>query len=197
MHYGRLHWYLPSELDDQQREYYDRLLAGPRATASLVDEKGRLYGAFNARLLDPPVGTAIQELGAALRFGSRLPGRAREIVILEVARSERCDYEWAAHAEAGLAAGLTGDEIAGLRAGALVPSLSGQEARIRELAQHLAARRDLSDEEFAAAERDVGPACLFDIVSLVGHYQHTAMALRVWRTPLREGATASFADETA
>lgn len=197
MRYGRVHWYVPEELDDQQREYYERLLAGPRGAASLVDEEGRLFGAFNARLLDPPVGTALQELGAALRFRTQLPARAREIVILEVARSERCEYEWAAHAEAGRAAGLTDDEIAGLRAGARVSSLSREEARVRAVTQILVAQRDLTDDEFAAAERDIGVVYLFDIVSLVGYYQHTAMALRVWRTPLREGTPETFAAPTA
>ncbi len=33
----------------------------------------------------------------------------------------------------------------------------------------------------------IGTVALFDIVSLVGHYLHTALALRVWQVPLRPG----------
>src|ERR1700761_4402486 len=111
MKYGRLPWFEPAELDERQRAYYERLLSGPRDRSPRTAPEGRLYGAFTARLLDPPVGTAIQELGAALRFGGELSGRAREIVILTVAASERCDYEFAAHARAARRTGMTEDEI--------------------------------------------------------------------------------------
>ncbi|HEY1819055.1 MAG TPA: carboxymuconolactone decarboxylase family protein [Trebonia sp.] len=192
MRYGRLPWFEPADLDDHQRAYYERLLAGPRDRASLTDADGRLYGAFNARLLDPPVGTAIQELGAALRFGGELSARDREIVILEVAASERCEYEWAAHAKVARRAGLTEDELEGLRSGADVPSLSPHEQSVRRTARALIIGRDLSDEQFTAAEEQIGLVSLFDIISLVGHYQHTAMALRVWRTPPRDETQAAF-----
>jgi AhpD family alkylhydroperoxidase len=187
MKYGRLPWFEPAELDDRQRAYYERLLSGPRDRSALTDAEGRLYGAFNARLLDPPVGTAIQELGAALRFGGELSARAREIVILSVAAAERCDYEWAAHARVARRTGLTEDELVGLRDGAGVPSFSPQEQAVLAAARALIAGRDLSDQQFAAAETQIGLAPLFDVISLVGHYQHTAMALRVWRTPPRDG----------
>ena len=66
--YGRLPWFRPGDLTAEQRNYYDRLTSGPRNKASLLDTQGRLKGAFNARLLDPPVGTAIEQLGAVLRL---------------------------------------------------------------------------------------------------------------------------------
>ena len=193
MKYGRLHWFLREELDDRQRDYYDQLMAGPRDSSSLADDKGRLFGAFNPRLLDPPVGTAIQELGAALRFGAQLPARSREIVILEVARSERCEYEWSAHVKAARKAGLSETEIEAVRTGAITPSLSAQEAVVRLITQALATGGDLSDEQFAVAEQTIGLVQLFDVISLVGHYQHTAMALRVWRTPPRDSSSPAFA----
>jgi 4-carboxymuconolactone decarboxylase len=52
MLHGRLHWYTPDELDADQRAYYDELLSGPRDPRGLIDEEGRLTGAFNARVLD-------------------------------------------------------------------------------------------------------------------------------------------------
>src|SRR6185503_10302862 len=94
--YGRLRLLTRDELTEQQREYYDHLMAGPRPKSAIVDEQGRLIGGFNSRLLDPVVGMAIQELGAALRFNTpALSDRQREIAILETVRHERCEYEWA------------------------------------------------------------------------------------------------------
>jgi 4-carboxymuconolactone decarboxylase len=90
MQHGRLHWYTPDELDADQRAYYDELLSGPRDPRGLIDEEGRLTGAFNARVLDPKVGMVIQELGAALWFGTVLTDRQREVAILTVAEAEQC-----------------------------------------------------------------------------------------------------------
>jgi 4-carboxymuconolactone decarboxylase len=192
MRYGRAHWFRPDELDDDQRAYYDQLLSGPRDPSSLTDELGRLYGAFNARLLDPPVGTAIQQLGAALRFGTELSDREREIVILEVARSERAEYEWAAHTKVARRVGMSEDEISALLDGSSSPSLSPSERSVRELARELIAERDLDDQTFTAAEAAIGPRKIFDVVSLIAHYQHTALAMRVWRVPLRESTARVF-----
>jgi 4-carboxymuconolactone decarboxylase len=182
--YGRLHWFRPEELDDAQRAYYDGLTAGPRDHAGLVDPEGRLLGAFNARLLDPPLGTAIEELGAQLRFATTaLTGRQREITILEVARHERSEFEWWAHERAGRKAGLSEAELDGILTGAELASLDARETTTRRVAQLLLTRADLDDDTFASAEADMGLTALFDVISLVGHYQHTALALRVWRIP--------------
>lgn len=183
--YGRLPWFRPGDLDVEQRNYYDRLTSGPRNKASLVDTHGRLKGAFNARLLDPPVGTAIEQLGAVLRFGTpALTGRQREIAILEVARSERSDYEWRAHSKTGLAAGLRPEELDAILGGWDPDTFSSAETLTRQVVQALVTERDLTDPLFAAAEQGLGATVLFDLISLVGYYQHTALALRVWRVPL-------------
>jgi 4-carboxymuconolactone decarboxylase len=192
MQYGRLHWFTPGELNDEQRAYYDRLLSGPRDRKGVVDGSGRLIGAFNARLLDPATGTAIQELGAALRFGTVLTDRQREIAILTVAQAEQCSYEWNAHAEVARRAGLTDPELEALRTGTWPGTGPPEEYLAWKVAQTLARKGDLTDEDYAEAAGAVGEPALFALVSLVGHYRHTALAIRVWRVPLREGDTEAF-----
>jgi AhpD family alkylhydroperoxidase len=193
MQHGRLHWFTPDELDERQRAFYDRLLAGPRDKKGVVDGSGRLIGAFNARLLDPPVGTAIQELGAALRFGTVLSDRQREIAILTVAQAEQCSYEWNAHAEVGRRVGLTEAELEALRTGrGLGPEASPEENLTWQVVRTLATAGDLPDAGYDEAVRVLGEPALFDLISLTGHYRHTALAIRVWRVPLREGETKVF-----
>jgi AhpD family alkylhydroperoxidase len=192
MQYGRLHWFVPDELNEEQRAYYDRLLSGPRDPKGVVDGSGRLVGAFNARLLDPATGTAIQELGAALRFGTVLTARQREIAILTVAQAEQCSYEWNAHAEVARRAGLTDPELEGLRTGTWAGTGPPEEYLTWKVVRALAGEGDLTDAGYAEAAGALGEPALFALVSLVGHYRHTALAIRVWRVPLREGDTEAF-----
>ena len=58
----------------------------PRAV-DLVDEDGRLEGPFNAFLLQPRLGGPLQALGAAVRYGTSLSDRAREIARRLAAKS--------------------------------------------------------------------------------------------------------------
>lgn len=194
--HGRLPWFRPEDLNEAQRAYYEELTSGPRKT-SVLDERGRLRGAFNARLLDPVVGDAIQNLGAKLRFEtSALTGRVRELTILEIAAANRSDFEWVGHRDAGLKAGLREEEIEGIRTGAAIPSLSASEQTARRVVNALLSAGDLDDALFDQADRELGRVAIFDIVSLVGHYQHTALALRVWRVPLGDGVAPVFGGGT-
>ncbi len=79
----------PAQLDAEQRRLYESITSGSRAAgpdaAHLTDEHGRLAGLFNAMPLNPPIGDALQRLGAAVRYEGRLADRNREIAILAVA----------------------------------------------------------------------------------------------------------------
>jgi 4-carboxymuconolactone decarboxylase len=192
--YGRVHWFEPDELSDDQRAYYDELAAGPRDRSMIMDDRGRLLGAFNSRLLNPALGNAIQQTGAMIRFGDVLTPREREVAILETARLHRSSYEWNAHARAGLKAGLTAEEMQTLFIGEIPGTLDESEVLARGLVDELIQHEDLSDESFSRAKSVLGLPKLFTIVSIVGHYSHTALAMRVWRIPLRDGDADVFAE---
>jgi len=194
--HGRLPWFAPQELDDDAHALYDRITGGPRAQGPrafpLTDEDGRLNGPFNAMLLSPDVGTALQELGAAIRYRSSLTARAREIAILEVAVLRRCSFEWYAHERVGAQAGLSAPEIAALHDGITAPTLAPEEALVRELVRTLVRERDLDDETFAAASAALGARALMELIALVGYYDLLALSLAVWRTPLPAEAAPAF-----
>jgi 4-carboxymuconolactone decarboxylase len=112
---------VPADLDDQRRALYDAIAAGPRAAGprlfALTDAAGRLNGPFNAMLFAPEVGTALQELGAAIRYRSSLTARIREMAILVVAAHWDSAFERYAHEAVGRVAGLTDEELRSLRDG--------------------------------------------------------------------------------
>jgi 4-carboxymuconolactone decarboxylase len=173
----------PGELDEQQRALYAAIANGPRARGpqlfALTDAAGGLEGPFNAMLLSPPVGSALQALGAAIRYGSGFTNRDREIAILVVAHAWQCPFEVYAHEAVGRAAGLGDDELAALRAGEYA-QLGEHERLVAETASALAARSNLTDQEFGAARDAVGLPLLFELTTLVGYYATLALQLRVF-----------------
>ena len=195
--HGRLPWFAPHELDPSARTLYDRIVGGPRSsgprTFALTDEAGRLNRPFNAMLLSPEVGTALQELGAAIRYRSGLTPRERELAILEISVLRRSSFEWFAHELVGKQAGLTEAEIQALHDGAPAPTLDATETLVRELVRAFLRDRDLDDATFAAAAKALGTRVLMELIALVGYYELLALSLRVWRTPLPAGAEQPFA----
>jgi 4-carboxymuconolactone decarboxylase len=174
----------PSLLDDEQRSLYDAIAGGRRAQGPqlfrLVDEKGRLEGPFNAFLLQPRLGSALQALGASVRYDTGLDNRCREIAILVVAAHWRCDFEWSAHEAVARAAGLGDAELAALRGGSPA-ALTGREAVVAQTVTTLVTQGDLDDAEYREAVDHVGTAGLFELLTLVGYYATLALQLRVFR----------------
>ena len=102
-------------LTPEQRELYDAIV-GTRGGDSLRsrnvdDAQGRIQGPFNHMLHVPALGDPMQRLGGVLRFRGELPARARELVILTVARAWESEFEWWAHVRIARDVGVTDAEI--------------------------------------------------------------------------------------
>src|SRR5260370_40122967 len=142
------------EMPAEQRDLYREILGGPRGQGPravlLSSGAGGVAGPFNAMLYAPPVGHALQELGAAIRFRTQLAPRIREMAILVVAQAWDSAYERDTHELIGRDAGLSEPEIEALRAGAdpgladkdehgadaVVRALTGPEPRTADLHDH-------------------------------------------------------------
>ena len=189
----RLPKFEPSALDAEQRSLYDAIAGGRRAQGPqlfrLADADGRLEGPFNAFLLQPRLGSALQALGASVRYDTGLDDRCREIAILVVAAHWRSDFEWHAHEAVGRAAGLGDAELAALREGRHA-ELAGRESVVARTAAALVTRGDLDDAEFGEAVGHLGPAGLFELLTLVGYYATLALQLRVFRVPAPDSPAA-------
>jgi 4-carboxymuconolactone decarboxylase len=175
----------PAELDAEQRALYDEIAGGPRSTGpqpfELVDQQGRLNGPFGIMLHSPAVGSALQALGAAIRYRSVLPDRLRELAILAVAAHWNSDFELHAHVPLARHAGLTEAEVDGVVAGAEVPLEDPAERAVLEVARALLHASDLTDERYAAGCDAIGEQGLVELTTLVGYYATLALQLRVFR----------------
>ena len=180
----------PSSLDDEQRSLYDAIAGGRRAQGRQLfrrtDEEGRLEGPFNACLLQPRLGSALQALGSSVRYGTGLDDRCREIAILVVAAHWRSDFEWYAHEAVGRSVGLGDPELAAVHDGRDA-ALAGREAVVARTVAALLARADLDDAEYREAVDQVGTEGLFELLTLVGYYATLALQLRVFRVPAPDG----------
>lgn len=187
----------PDELDDQARALYDTLTGGPRAAGprlfSLVDDEGRLLGPFGPMLVNPVIGTAVQQVGAVLRFGGELAPRVREVAILAVAAQRRSAYEWYAHSAVATSLGLGDPELEALRTGAVPHSLPPVEQLVATVVTELLERRNLDDAVHDRARDQLGVSGFGELVALIAYYDGLALSMSAWRTRLPAGVADPFA----
>lgn len=180
----RLPPFAPEELDADRRALYRSITEGPRAQGAghfaLTDERGTLAGPFNAFLLSPPLGDALQRLGAAVRYRTVLPDRLREMAILAVAAHWDSAFERTAHEAVGRAVGLSEQEmdaVAGQRTQDLTDPF--ERAGLRLTRALLAG--DVDDETWAACVPPLTQEVVFELTTLVGYYATLALQMRVFR----------------
>jgi 4-carboxymuconolactone decarboxylase len=174
----------PADMTDEQRALYEWYTTGPRAAPdspfSLVRPDGRLQGPPAIWILSPTFGHALQQIGGAVRFGSRLPARAREIAILLVGHHHHSAFELYAHRLAGAAAGLTESDLAALAANKEPAGMSDVEACAFRTTRRILDHGTLDDDEFRGAAGVLGEAGLLELVTIVGYYNMVAWQLAVF-----------------
>lgn len=174
---------IPAALSPQQHELYDAIAGGPRAQGpqhfALTAADGSLRGPFDLMLRSPVVGTAQQELGAAIRYRTGLTDRARELAILLVAARWDSAFEREAHEAIARAIGFTDDELAAIRAED-VSAFADREALVARTVLALL-DGDLPDAAWHEAEAALGVDGVFELSALVGYYATLALQLRVFR----------------
>lgn len=185
---GLLPWPTRTELSDEQRSLYDAIIEG-RAVGTgqpfdMTDADGRLHGPFNAMLVNPVVGSAMNQLGLAIRYQTSLTRRETEIAILELARRRSSDFEWYAHEKVGRTVGLTEQELAALRDGSAADTFDDRETLVRTIVAALVQRQPVSGEDVALCQEALGVSGTMELVALVGYYDLLALTLDFWQVPV-------------
>ena len=183
----------PAELDEERARLHAEIAGGPRrsqaAVVPLVDDDDRLLGPFGLMLLAPRIGSAVQALGAALRFDESLPPRYRELAILAVAAHRRSEFEWLSHEHAARGAGIREDQLQALLDGAVPDGLEPAEETVVRTVRRLLDDGELDDDAYAGAVAALGTETLAALVWLVGYYSMLATALATFRPPTATART--------
>ena len=134
--------------------------------ANIFRVLGRHPGLFRAWL----------RYSAKLMPRGTLPRRDAELVILRVAWRTEAAYEWHQHVLLGSRAGLSAAEIERAASGELDGWAARDAMLVRATDELLAASR-LSDDTWAAVERELDAKGAIELCMLVGQYQGLGTAL--------------------
>jgi 4-carboxymuconolactone decarboxylase len=164
----------------EQRSVAEAILSGPRGAGT------GLRGPFEALLHSPGLAAPAQEVGAHVRFRTSLPRALNEMAIIMVARRWTAQFEWYAHRQMALDAGLD-PSVADAIAEGRSPDLDPDGAAVYRFVSELLDRAAVSDEAWEAVVSRWGRTGAIDLIGATGYYTLVSMILNVDRYPLPEG----------
>ena len=196
---GRLAPVTFEQLNEDQRALWENITTGPRGNperphGGLAGEDGALIGPFNALFQSPQIGDAVQQLGAALRYGTSLPADLLEVAILTVGGEWRANFEFWAHARLGAAAGVPQAAIEAIRDGETPQFDDPRHAAVYAFGRELIETKRVSDERYAALKALVGERGVFEVASVMGYYALVSIALNTFDVGMPPGVDAPFPD---
>jgi 4-carboxymuconolactone decarboxylase len=174
-----------AERSPAQQQVADAILAGPR---------GAIVGPFLPLFHSPELCQHVQRLGAYVRFECPIPEEVKELAILVTARQWSAQFEWWAHRQLALKAGVKPEIIEAIAARRRPDGMTAVQEAVYDFANELHRERRVSDATFARAVEHLDRRCLMDLVGLCGYYTLIAMVLNVAEVPLPDGAPALAED---
>lgn len=154
---------------------------------------GGVGGPFGVMLRSPEVMNRNRAVADYVRTKTSLPPRLSEFVILITARDWTSNFEWRAHYDAAMKAGLSRETASAVAQGRRPAAMADDEQIIYDFCIELLRNRSVSDDTYARALSKFGEKGIVDTVAIVGYYVATAMFLNTARTPLPGGASPPLA----
>ena len=195
---SRLKGLVPEELDDVRRALFEAIAEGPRSRGPkggrLTDASGALIGPFNALLFSPTIGTAIHQLGEAIRFSSALKPNLLEVAVLVIGREWSAQFEWWAHERFALRDGVDQAVIDAIRDRRDPPFDNPEEALVHRFCRELIDRRRIADPTYREAVALLGEGSVVELLALLGYYSMISMILNTFEVPVPEGAEPPFSE---
>ena len=168
----------PAAYSPEQRRVAADIAAGPR---------GVVAGPLAVWLQRPDLADRAQALGAYCRYGSLLAKRLSELAILVTARIWSSEYEWMAHKQHALDAGLDPAAIEAIRTHAPPTLADPEEQAVYDVATVLNRTRGLDDALYARARDVLGEGRLVDLIGVLGYYTLISMTINAFGVERTDG----------
>jgi 4-carboxymuconolactone decarboxylase len=166
------------KMTPEQRKAVEEFRAARNANVS---------GPFMPLLRSPEVMNRARAMGDYLRFKSVFPPRLSEFAILITARHWTQNYEWDAHYQLALKAGLREDIARAVAEGRRPERMAEDEEILYNFCTELHQNRSVSDATYARALKAFGEQGIVDAIGISGYYTLLAMVLNTARTPVPAG----------
>jgi 4-carboxymuconolactone decarboxylase len=184
------------QFTEAQQRLFDAITQGKRGDGSgakaFLTADGGLRGPFNAFMYSPAIGDITQQLGAAVRYGTSIPPRSRELAIIMIAADWRAEYEFWAHAKIARREGLPEHIIESIRCAEQPDFSDATESMIYRFVRELMNTRRVSDDLYKEAVQLIGETGVVELVILVGYYHMISMLLNVFEVSLPAGERSPF-----
>lgn len=155
-----------------------------RIAESVTQSRGSVRGPFGVWLNSPGLADPAQQVGAFLRFSSKMPGNLRELAIITVGRHWGAQYEWHAHAKIAVEEGVAPEAVERLRNRQVPAPLTDDEQMIYELATEIVGTGRLLQQSYDRGVERLGPELMVDLVGLCGYYSLICFTLNVFDVPV-------------
>ncbi len=168
----------PETMTEAQLAVYREVCAGPR---------GRLGPPTNVLLRAPELANRSQAIGEYVRYRSSLAPHISEFAIILVGRYWTSQYEWNAHCQLALKAGLDPEIARQAAQGQWPDNMPADVAAAYAFCTELHRDKSVSDETFAHAVKVFGEPGVADLIGASGYYTLICMCLKVNQKTLPAG----------
>lgn len=175
----------PADYNSRQQQIAAAIASGPR---------GIVAGPLAIWLHRPQLADTAQALGAYCRYGTALEPRLSELAILVTGRVFGSEYEWFAHKDHALAAGLPPETIEAIRLNRVPAFETEEESVVHDVARAAHLNRGLDDTLYARAMAVLGQDRLVDLVGLLGYYTLISLTINIFGVTPPDSATPELAD---
>jgi 4-carboxymuconolactone decarboxylase len=151
---------------------------------------GRGYevrGPFVPLIRSPEVMLRAKAMGDHLRFKSVLAPRISEMIILITAREWTQQYEWVAHHDIAIKAGLRNEIADAIADGRRPVGMAEDEEAAYDMSVEIQRTKRVSDATWARAVAKFGEQGVIDLLGINGYYTLLAMTMNAARTGLPAG----------
>jgi 4-carboxymuconolactone decarboxylase len=151
---------------------------------------GRGYevrGPFVPLIRSPEVMLRAKAMGDHLRFKSTLAPRLSEMIILITAREWTQQYEWVAHHDIAIKAGLRKEITDAIADGRRPVGMADDEEAAYDMSIEILRTKRVSDAAWNRAVAKFGEQGVIDLLGINGYYTFLAMTMNAARTGLPAG----------